>query len=85
MASLIKPGSVKILTKDGEIQVSLTLDININLNTDNINLNTGNMVFGLKNGEENHSINEQKEDEKIKWEIPEFEAPMEKVDFGKKV
>lgn len=78
MASLIKPGSVKILTKDGEIQVSLTLDININLNTDNV-------VFGVKNKEENHSINEQKEDEKIKWEIPEFETPMEKVDFGKKV
>lgn len=78
MASLIKPGSVKVLTKDGEIQVSLTLDININLNTDNV-------VFGVKNKEENHSINEQKEDEKIKWEIPEFEAPMEKVDFGKKV
>lgn len=78
MASLIKPGSLRVLTKDGEIQVSLTLDININLNTDNV-------VFGVKNKEENHSINEQKEDEKIKWEIPEFEAPMEKVDFGKKV
>jgi len=78
LASLIKPGSLRVLTKDGEIQVSLTLDININLNTDNV-------VFGVKNKEENHSINEQKEDEKIKWEIPEFEAPMEKVDFGKKV
>lgn len=78
MASLIKPGSVKILTKDGEIQVSLTLDININLNTDN-------MVFGAKNKEENHSFNEQKEDEKIKWEIPEFDVPSVKVDFGKKV
>ena len=78
MAALIKPGSVKVITKDGEIQVSLTVDININLNTNN-------MVFGAENKEENYSFSEQKENEKIKWEIPEFETPIEKVDFGKKV
>jgi len=76
VASLIKPGSVKILTKDGEIQVSLTLDININLNSENIN-------FESKNGEENSIKEEIKIKEKIDWVIPEFDGSS-KIDFGKK-
>jgi len=36
MPTLIKPGSVKVVTKEGEIQVSLTLDLNINLNTEGL-------------------------------------------------
>ena len=36
MAQLLKPQNVKIVTKDGEIVISLQLDININLNHDNI-------------------------------------------------
>lgn len=77
MAALIKPGSVKVLAKDGEIQVSLTLDININLNTEN-------MIFESKNRGDNNSIKEEIEiKEKIDWAIPDFDS-LAKVEFGKK-
>ena len=36
MAQLIKPGSVKVITENGEVKVSITLDLNINLNSGNI-------------------------------------------------
>ena len=76
MVSLIKPGSVKILTKEGEIQVSLTLDININLNTDGVSLNKNNEV----------QIEEKflKKEEKFDWAIPDFDIPSSKIKFGKK-
>lgn len=82
MASLIKPGSVKVLTKDGEIQVSLTVDINVNLNTEGLVLESR-----IKKNEDVASFEESsiKKEEKIEWEIPDFEAPSEKIDFGKKV
>ena len=32
MAQLIRPSDVKIITKDGELKVSITLDLNINMN-----------------------------------------------------
>jgi len=36
MPQLIKPGTVKIMTKEGEVQVSIILELNINLNTDSV-------------------------------------------------
>lgn len=78
MASLIKPGSVKIVTKEGEIQVSLTIDLNINVNSE-----------GLPSGVRSLQLNEevkvksQESKEKFEWAIPDFEeAP--KINFGKK-
>lgn len=81
MASLIKPGSVKVLTKDGEIQVSLTVDINVNLNTEGLVLESR----IKKNEDASFEEPSVKKEEKIEWEIPDFEAPSEKIDFGKKV
>jgi hypothetical protein len=78
VASLIKPGSVKIVTKEGEIQVSLTIDLNINVNSE-----------GLPSGVRSLQLNEevkvksQESKEKFEWAIPDFEeAP--KINFGKK-
>lgn len=78
MASLIKPGSVKVVTKEGEIQVSLTIDLNINVNSE-----------GLPSGVRSLQLNEevkvksQESKEKFEWAIPDFEeAP--KINFGKK-
>ena len=31
MPQLIKPGEVKVITKDGEVKISISLDLNINL------------------------------------------------------
>lgn len=80
MASLIKPGTVKILTKDGEVQVSLSIDLNINLNSQGLSVVAGEVVatevVPSKSGA-------SKKEEKFEWAIPDFEeAP--KINFGKK-
>ena len=36
MAQLIKPNSVKIITQDGEVKVTIALELTINLNSDGI-------------------------------------------------
>lgn len=78
MGALIKPGNVKVITKEGEIQVSLTLDLNININAD-----------GLATIKKESSLNSEvsttfkAREDKVEWAIPDFEdAP--KIDFGKK-
>ena len=70
MPQLIKPGSVKIMTKEGEVQVSITLELNINLNTDSVRVVS--------------QVVEQKEKpQKDEWAIPDFEASP-KLNFGKR-
>lgn len=71
MPQLIKPSDVKVLTKDGEIKVSITLDLNINLQDINNKK--------LDNDFQNNKI-EQTEDKTI-WQIPDFNS--EKINFGK--
>ncbi len=70
MAQLIKPNSVKILTQEGE--VTIHLEITINLNSDGLNVSTQ----AVKNEEV------KKEKEKDEWMIPDFgDSP--KINFGK--
>ncbi len=78
MAQLIKPQNVKIVTRDGELLISLQLDININLNqigsvvaSDDGNI--GNTPFAKKM---------KNDDDDVQWAIPEFK-PTEKIKFGK--
>lgn len=72
MPQLIKPGSVKILTQDGEIQVSISLELTINLNAD-----------GLKVDAQTTEVKAQKVEEKSsEWLIPDF-GPSQKINFGK--
>lgn len=77
MAQLLKPQNVKIVTRDGELVVSIQLDININLNqTGSIDVN--NVVA---NAVSPNTVKKQEED-KIPWEIPDF-GGTEKIKFGK--
>lgn len=76
MAQLIKPGSVKVLTNDGEVQVSISLDLTINLNTDGIKV-AAQATDALKKNNES-SIPDGGD-----WLIPDFDASP-KIDFGKK-
>jgi hypothetical protein len=76
MAARITPGQVKILTQNGEVQVTIVLELNINLNSDGISAS----VKSIKE-------EEKKEDKKLpeevaNWEIPSFES--KKIKFGKK-
>lgn len=73
MPQLIKPNEVKVVTKDGECQVSIVLELNINLNGDGVAVSA-------------QSIKQKEKPEKsdnFAWEVPDFEASP-KIQFGKK-
>ena len=74
MPQLIKPGDVKIITKDGEVKISISLDLNINMGE----VSSG---VGILKSNIEEKIN-KKEEDKVQWAIPDF-APTEKINFGK--
>jgi hypothetical protein len=71
MPQLIKPGTVKVMTHDGELRVEITLELNINLNTDVVKVAASAKPV----------VAEQEED-KTAWAIPEFTPT--KIEFGKR-
>jgi hypothetical protein len=80
MAQLLKPQNVKIVTKDGEIVISLQLDININLNQLGVtNISENNSAVKPASKTEEFSSTK---DENLEWVIPDFKKS-EKVNFGK--
>ena len=68
MGNLLKPQNVKIITKEGECVVAISLDLNINLNGNNVEV-----VEAKK----------QEVEPSFEWAIPEFKSE-EKIKFGKK-
>lgn len=74
MAQVLKPSEVKIITKDGEIEITLKLDINININQNDIVVKSEGTVTKVKE--------EKKSEDKANWEIPDF-GPSPKLKFGK--
>ena len=77
MAQLIRPGSVKVLTQDGEVHVVISLELTINLNSDGLHVGGEHRQDVIQKPKEK----EKKED--VMWEIPDF-GTSPKVDFGKK-
>jgi hypothetical protein len=71
MGELIKPTKVHVITKDGECQLNITIDLNINLNTGGL------QITATKNDEP-----KQVEEDKTVWAIPKFSSG-DKVRFGK--
>lgn len=78
MAQLIKANDVKVVTKDGECKLSISIDLNVNLNTTGISVGVQNIAAGQVEQQ-----NKKQEKESTMWEIPDF-APMPKLNFGKK-
>lgn len=75
MAQLVKPSEVQIITKDGELQINVKLDININLNQGDLsNLDISKVKIAP---EQIETI------QKTDWAIPDF-GPSPKLKFGKK-
>ena len=74
MPQLIKQNDIKIVTKDGEVKISISLDLNINLGE------VSGSIGSLKNNEE--KIINKKEEDKVQWAIPDF-VTTEKINFGK--
>lgn len=78
MAQLIKPGAVKVLTKEGEVAVTIAIELTVNLNADNLNIKS--QVSG---SQEKLTTQEEEVKDSSYWEIPDFDLGP-KVDFGKK-
>ena len=74
MANLIKPGEIKLITKNNEVFVNISLELNIKLDgsVTNLNLDT--------NSKEVSSLIKKEDD--VNWAIPDF-APSNKIKFGK--
>lgn len=74
MPALIRPGSVKVVTQDGEVHVLITLELNINLNSDGL------ASVGETNVETKKMVETKKEDPA--WDIPDFGSST--INFGKR-
>jgi hypothetical protein len=79
MPQLIKPGSVRVVSKDGEVTVAITIDLNINLTNLLEGVSLPSTSITDKSKKEN-SITEIAND-KVEWAIPDFGS--EKINFGK--
>ena len=71
MANRISPQSVKVITQDGEVHVLITLELNINLNSNEIQTVASSEKTEIK-----------KEKESDIWELPDF-GNSPKINFGK--
>lgn len=74
MGDLIRPTKVHVVTREGECQLNITIDLNINLNTGAVE---------LQSSKATQSPVEKKEEEETVWAIPTFTSG-DKVRFGKK-
>jgi hypothetical protein len=74
VAQVHKPSELKIVTKDGELEISIKLDINVNINQSDIVVKADAVATKIK---ENKEL-----EEKANWEIPDF-GPSPKLKFGK--
>ncbi len=79
MAHLIKPGEIKVVSKDNEVSVNISLDLNISLDGTVTGVSTQ-----IQNSQQ-PSLGENKIDspEDTTWAIPDFESASGKLKFGK--
>lgn len=76
MPQVVGPGQIVTVVKDGECRVSITLDLNININQSGEVSASASVV-----GQERTKI-PAKDMDKVEYEIPDFTSDL-KVDFGK--
>lgn len=76
MVRLLKKKDVQVVTKNGECEVHITLDLNVSLNADGLQI--GASVGGSGSSDKD-------EDEDFEWAVPDFGLDSPQVDFGKKV
>jgi hypothetical protein len=78
MPQLIRPQTkiVQTVTKEGEVEVTIKMDITINLASDGL-------VLAQAQGGSQGGNSFVSDNDKVEWAIPDF-GDTEKVDFGKK-
>lgn len=73
MPQLIRPNVTKLITKDGEIDVHISIDVNLNLTTDGLLIGVGGVAASTK----------EERDDDVEWQIPDFKS-MSNIKFGEK-
>jgi hypothetical protein len=76
MPQLIRPNEMKIVTKEGEVQVCIVLDLNINLTA------SGGIEISTQ-AKEVQTLGQTEQKKETHWAIPDF-GPSPKIDFGKR-
>ena len=81
MANLLKPNTVNVVTQDGELHVTISLELTINLNSDDLKIAVAptHVVADSPVVKKTGTTNDNP-----KWEIHDFTSTP-KVEFGKKV
>lgn len=72
MPQFVRPGQVQVLSQDGEVKVTIALELTINLNTD-----------GVKVSAQAIEQKQEKQPESNDWMIPDF-GTSPKLNFGKR-
>ena len=72
MPNLIKPGEARVITKNGEVFVNISLELTVKLDGSNISVGANGIQEKAKSADQI---------EKINWEIPDFSS--DKIQFGK--
>lgn len=77
MGNLLQPTKVErhVVTREGELDVTITLNLNITLNSN------GEASVAVK-GETVKPVEKQQKKKDTDLEIPDFETPTQLVDFG---
>jgi len=77
MPNLIKPGEARVITKNGEVFVNISLELTVKLDGSNISVGVGAVGKGSEPGLSSDAVS----DSKVGWQIPDFTS--NKIDFGK--
>lgn len=76
MPNLIKPGEARVITKNGEVFVNISLELTVKLDGSNISV----AAVG-RSSESGQSSADAVSDSKVGWQIPDFTSS--KIEFGK--
>lgn len=82
MVQYIDAQKTQVITKNGECEININLTLNINLTNEGLNLSMGSASSNLVKSNQQIETNNQKIDDKVEWEIPDF-TDNGTVTFGK--
>lgn len=76
MPQVIKPQNVTVHSRDGELAIRLTIDLNLNLNgqVSNVVASTSEVPVAQA---------QKPKEEEAEWLVPEFSPSTETIEFGK--
>lgn len=78
MPNLIKQGEARVITKNGEVFVNISLELTIKLDGTNFQA----LASGFPGGSSREGSVAEPQQEKVNWEIPDFSSS-NKIQFGK--